>query len=127
MPYNKSGLSDTQSWDAEQFCYLTTAGRSTGNPHTIEIWFALAPDGQTLYMLSGGSGKADWVRNILKNPQVTIRVGERTITGNGRVIEDDEEEVLARKLVVAKYYRREYNPSGGWEATSLPVAFDLTG
>ena len=79
-------------------------------------------------MLSGGRGKADWVRNIRKNPQVNIRVGARTIRGNGRVIENgEEEEVLARKLVIAKYYGREYNPSGGWEAESLPVAFDLIG
>ncbi len=119
-------MSDTQSWAKEQFCYLTTAGRNTGDTHTIEIWFAAAPDEQALYMLSGGRDKADWVRNVRKNPKVTIRVGERTISGNGRVIEDDEEEILARKLVVAKYYGREYTPSGGWEAESLPVAFDLT-
>ena len=119
-------MSDALSWANEQFCYLTTAGRNTGNPHTIEIWFAATPNVQTLYMLSGGGDKADWVRNILKNPQVSIRVGDVTVTGSGRVIEDDEEEVLARKLVIAKYYGREYNPSGGWEATSLPVAFDLT-
>ncbi len=36
----------------EQYCYLTTTGRVTGRPHTIEIWFAL--DGGTLYMLAGG-------------------------------------------------------------------------
>ena len=119
-------MNDTQPWANEQLCYLTTAGRNTGEAHTIEIWFAAAPDEQTLYMLSGGRDKADWVRNILKSPQVTIRAGGRTITGNGRVIEDREEAVLARKLVVAKYYGREYDPSGGWEAESLPVAFDLT-
>jgi hypothetical protein len=27
--------------DASQaFCYLTTTGRVSGRPHTIEIWFA---------------------------------------------------------------------------------------
>jgi hypothetical protein len=26
---------------AEPFCYLTTVGRVSGRPHTIEIWFAL--------------------------------------------------------------------------------------
>ena len=24
---------------AEQFCYLTTTGRTSGEPRTIEIWF----------------------------------------------------------------------------------------
>ncbi len=36
----------------EQFCYLTTTGRKTGRPHTIEIWFGFAND--TFYLLSGG-------------------------------------------------------------------------
>jgi hypothetical protein len=30
----------------EQYCYLTTTGRVTAKPHTIEIWFAL--EGSTL-------------------------------------------------------------------------------
>jgi hypothetical protein len=37
----------------EDFCYLTTVGRVTGRPHTIEIWFAR--EGSTLYMLSGSA------------------------------------------------------------------------
>jgi len=78
-------------------------------------------------MLSGGGGKDDWVRNIQKTPNVTIRVGEETISGDGRVIDDVEEGLVARMLVVAKYYGREYNPSGGWEAESLPIAVELTG
>ena len=38
---------------SEDFCYLTTTGRTSGKPHEIEIWFALR-DG-TLYLLSGGA------------------------------------------------------------------------
>lgn len=26
----------------EKYLYLTTMGRKTGDPHTIELWFALA-------------------------------------------------------------------------------------
>jgi hypothetical protein len=33
----------------ENFCYLTTTGRRSGNPHTIEIWFGL--DGERIFML----------------------------------------------------------------------------
>jgi hypothetical protein len=38
-------------------CYLTTTGRVSGRPHTIEIWFALQD--RTLYVLSG------WRRSAL--------------------------------------------------------------
>ena len=31
----------------ETYCYLTTTGRVTGKPHTIEIWFALEQAGCT--------------------------------------------------------------------------------
>ena len=60
----------------------------SGDPHEIEIWFALA-DG-VAYMLSGGGDRSDWVKNVLANPAVTIRMGDerraciaRTADGSG--------------------------------------------
>jgi hypothetical protein len=41
---------------ALEFCYVTTKGRRSGSPHTIEIWFALRED--TVYVLSGGGTAA---------------------------------------------------------------------
>ena len=35
----------------DDFCYLTTRGRVSGQPHEIEIWFTA--DDDTLYMLAG--------------------------------------------------------------------------
>jgi deazaflavin-dependent oxidoreductase (nitroreductase family) len=61
----------------ENVCYLTTVGRRSGKPHTIEIWFALS-DG-TLYLLSGAGDSADWVRNLRKTSAVRVRVGSRTV------------------------------------------------
>ena len=119
------GVDDIQNLDREQYCYLTTQGRRTGKAHTIEIWFATSPEKPTLYMLSGGRDRADWVKNILHSPDVQVRIGGHTLKGRGRVVQDPAEALTARKLVVAKCYGREYNPAGGWEATSLPVAVDL--
>ena len=58
-----------------QFCYLTTTGRVSGRPHTIEIWFALQD--RTLYLLSGGVDRSDWVRNLIRHPAGTVRLGRR--------------------------------------------------
>ena len=110
---------------SEQFCYLTTIGRITGRPHTIEIWFAASPDSRTIYMLSGGGDRSDWVRNIRRNPHVEVRVAGRLYTGSARIVQDPDEEHRARRLVVAKYYGRTVVHPTGWEATSLPVAIDL--
>ena len=45
---------DADALAALDYCYLTTKGRRSGSPHTIEIWFAL--HGDVVYLLAGGSG-----------------------------------------------------------------------
>ena len=106
----------------EDFCYLTTAGRVTGRPHTIEIWFAT--EGHTLYMLSDGRARSDWVKNLQRNPQVTIRIVDERFDGLARVVEEGEEDELARRLLIAKYERTPGSLSD-WRRTALPVAVDL--
>ncbi len=105
------------------FCYLTTTGRVTGRPHTIEIWFALY--GRTLYMLSGGGANADWVKNLLHTPEVTVRMQGVHFTGRGRIVEQAEEDALARRIVVAKYQPRDSEDLSDWGQTALPVAVNL--
>ena len=114
--------SDLARLAGEDFCYLTTVGRVTGRPHTIEIWFAI--EGQTLYMLSGGRDRSDWVKNLRRNPEVTVRIGDERFDGYARVVEALEEDALARRLLVEKYER---NPGSlsNWRRRALPVAVDL--
>jgi deazaflavin-dependent oxidoreductase (nitroreductase family) len=114
---------DPRSLTDEEFCYLTTVGRVTGRSHEIEIWFAL--EGRTLYMLSGGRDRSDWVRNLHHNPEVTVRIGGERFDGRARVVEDAEEDDLARRLLVEKY-EREPGSLANWRRTALPVAVDLT-
>lgn len=120
MPFNLDLLAD------EAFCYLTTTGRRSGRPHTIEIWFALK--GNTLYMLSGGRDKADWVRNILQHPDVQVRIREIVFKGRARLVRADtdaQEDALAREIVFNKYTARGEEELDDWSHTSLPVAVDL--
>jgi deazaflavin-dependent oxidoreductase (nitroreductase family) len=108
-----------------EFCYLTTTGRRTGARHTIEMWFAL--NGSTLYLLSGDGvhEKSDWVRNLLKDPNVSVRVEGRDIDGTARLIRDEIEDALARRLVVEKYQPGYGEDLSEWRVESLPVAVDL--
>ena len=115
---------DLEQLAADEFCYLTTFGRVTGRRHTIEIWFAI--QGRTLYMLSGGRDRADWVKNIMRNPETTVRIGAREIAGRGRIVEAAAEDALARRIVVEKYQPGHYEDLGSWGQTSLPVAVDLS-
>src|SRR3954471_5240254 len=107
---------------ADDFCYLTTTGRVTGQPHTIEIWFAL--NGRTLYMLSGNHG-SDWVKNLLRRPDIVVRLGERSFAGRARVVSQASEDALARRLVLAKYEPTSGDDLSDWGRTALPVAVDL--
>ncbi|HZS79379.1 MAG TPA: nitroreductase/quinone reductase family protein [Ktedonobacteraceae bacterium] len=111
-----------QQISGEDFCYLTTVGRVTGRPHTIEIWFAI--DKQTLYMLSGGREQADWVKNILRNPAVTIKIRDMMFERQARQVNDAQEDALARRLLVEKYADAE-DDLEEWGRTSLPIAVDL--
>ena len=114
---------DLQDLGREDFCYLTTTGRVTGKPHEIEIWFAIS--GTTLYMLAGGRYDSDWVKNIRKTPEVSVRIGKMQFTGQGRFVDRDDEDALARQIVVAKYQPGYGEDLSSWGRDSLPVAVDL--
>ena len=78
---------------AEPYCYLTTTGRVSGRPHEIEIWFGHAErdGGDLLYLMSGGRDGSDWVKNLLREPAVAVRVGAETYAARARVIPADAE------------------------------------
>jgi deazaflavin-dependent oxidoreductase (nitroreductase family) len=107
----------------EPFAYLTTTGRVTGAPHTIEIWFALR--GMTVYLLSGGGENSDWVSNLRAQAEVTVRIDEIAYRGRARVVELEPEDVLARNLVHAKYAPLHDGDLDHWRDHALPVAIDL--
>ena len=123
---------------ADDFCYLTTVGRKSGNPHEIEIWFAVDDwlghsdhtgiDAPALYMMAGERGRADWVRNLMKTPQVAVRIGGETHQGQARVIDaarEPELDARVRRLLAAKYREwadgQEGRELSGWARTALPV------
>jgi deazaflavin-dependent oxidoreductase (nitroreductase family) len=107
-----------------QNCFLITIGRVTGRPHEIEIWYAARDS--TIYLMSGGRDRADWVKNLQKNPRVRVRIDDRSFTGAAAVIEGSDEEQVAREAVAAKYYGWADGPlPNAWARESLPVAIRL--
>jgi len=92
-----------------QYLYLTTIGRKTGLPREIEIWFT-SLDGR-FYLIAENRERANWVQNILGNPQVTFRVGEQAFSGVGRVIDEASEGDLQTQ--VSERFDRKYGWSEG--------------
>jgi deazaflavin-dependent oxidoreductase (nitroreductase family) len=85
----------------DECCMFTTTGRRSGRPHRIEIWFGVA--GGALYLISGNGPEADWFQNALADPQVTIELGDDTLTGVAARVTDDVERREVGDVMGAKY------------------------
>jgi deazaflavin-dependent oxidoreductase (nitroreductase family) len=104
---------------AADFCYLTTTGRVTGRAHTIEIWFAAS--GGTIYLLSGGGDRSDWVRNLRRDPGVRLRIGDRSWDGTAEVVTAALERQAGAELVFSKYQPGYGGDLTSWRDASLLV------
>ncbi len=116
-------MTSWSQFSSEQYCYLTTTGRVTGHPHRIEIWFAI--DRETLYMLSGGGDRSDWVKNLRRDPAVTVEIGPDTFEGQARLVTDPIEDERARALVHDKYAPGYRGDLTNWRQSALPIAVEV--
>src|SRR6476620_1945899 len=110
---------DVQQWligcAEEPYAYLTTVGRRTGQPHRIEIWFAVE-DGQ-MYVLAGGRERSDWVKNLKAHAQLIVELGDESHIGVAHSLQEGTSaDHLARELLVGKY--REGDNLNEWGRTS---------
>ncbi len=108
----------------EDFCYLTTTGRRSGRQHRIEIWYASAPERDTIYLLSGGRERSDWVRNLMAQPQCTVDIAEVSYRGTARIVTPDTAEDEAARDLVHDKYAHDFDLAS-WRVEALPVAIDL--
>ena len=110
----------------DDHAYLTTAGRRSGAPHEIEIWYERS--GGVLWLLAGGGRTSDWVRNLAADPRCTVRIGPDgpALAATGR-FPTGAEERAARDAVFAKYQPRGHGDLSAWRERSLVVAIDLPG
>ena len=56
--------------DADLVIEMTTTGRTSGEPRTLEIWFHRF---EGRYYISGWPGGRDWYANLLENARFRIR------------------------------------------------------
>jgi len=90
----------------ETFLYLTTIGRKTGTPHTIEIWFVEHED--CYYLCAEHREKSDWVRNIMQDATVSFYISEReedvsSRDGSASIITDEAVLSVLRDKFDQKY------------------------
>lgn len=80
---------------------ITTTGRKSGQPRTKPIWFVY--DQGALYIQSGKDGKTHWYRNLQKNPQTQLKIGQLTLTGKSQFVTDMAEIERVHDLFRSKY------------------------
>lgn len=96
----------------EPYVYVTTTGRVSGLPRRIEIWFVL--HGGMIYIFAEHFGRAHWVKNISKNPRVSIQLGPHERDASARILDEGPDAELwkiTQDLARSKY---------GW-GDGLPV------
>jgi deazaflavin-dependent oxidoreductase (nitroreductase family) len=96
-----------------QVLYLTTIGRRSGVPRTIEIWFTYHAGG--LYLNAERCFAAQWVQNILQQPRVKVRLSDYEFAAQARVLDRQRDGTLWQTVV--ELSRQKY----AW-GEGLPVA-----
>lgn len=87
-----------------EFLYLTTTGRTSGQPHEIEIWYV--PYRGCYYLCAEGRQRANWVQNLIAQPAVRFYVEEQWWDGTARPLaaaSDAPIQQAVSALFVAKY------------------------
>jgi deazaflavin-dependent oxidoreductase (nitroreductase family) len=77
---------------------LTTIGRKSGLPRTVELRF-IYHQGSFYASSSRVKGK-HWCENLLENPAVVITVKGQKVVGLARQVNDDK---LRREILAARY------------------------
>ncbi len=107
------------------YAYLTTTGRTSGEPRRIELWFALDDRGRVLFLAGDGRG-AHWIRNLEVEPSVLLELAGEAYTGRATILTKGPDDSLARRMLAAKYEGwRDGAPMSDWALGSLAVMVDF--
>jgi deazaflavin-dependent oxidoreductase (nitroreductase family) len=78
------------------FALLETVGRRTGRPRQTPVGNGLS--GDTFWLVAAHGSQADYVRNILAEPAVRVKVAGRWRTGVATILPDDDSSARSRQL-----------------------------
>ena len=115
---------DIASVANEKYIYLTTIGRRTGRPHTVELWFAVAQG--NLYLSHEGK-YTDWMKNILSNNRVSFTIKSLNGEGTARIVDGGDAFETGKSALYRKYYgeaRKDVIDDWFSESTVIEIMFD---
>ena len=79
---------------------LETIGRKSGQPRRTPVTNGLV-DG-VFWIVAEHGRRASYVRNIDADPRVRVRIGRRWLTGNARVVPEDDPRERLRQIAASR-------------------------
>jgi deazaflavin-dependent oxidoreductase (nitroreductase family) len=77
---------------------LETRGRTTGKPRRNPVGNGLSDDGRTFWIVAEHGRDAGYVKNIVANPAVRLKIGRRWRTGRAEIVPDDDPQARLRSI-----------------------------
>lgn len=85
---------------------LTTYGRRTSRLRKTGLWYV--QEGRSIYCLSRRGASSQWLKNLKKCPDVSIRIGHTIRPAEGMLVQKESE----HKRILSKFYDK-YRGLGG--------------
>ena len=102
---------------------LTTRGRKSGQPRTVTIWF-VADGPRRVRVQHVAATPAQWYRNLLVDPEVTLDFGTGPIAARAVAISDPDEIQRVLAAVRRRYWTAPLIQWLGRKAT--PIAAEIS-
>ena len=102
---------------------ITTTGRTSGTPRTVEIWFHRI-DGR--YYITGWPGRRAWYANLLEDPRFVITFTRSSNLALAAVAHPITEPALRRRIIDAVFEiegGRAHGEIGEWVESSPIIEF----
>jgi deazaflavin-dependent oxidoreductase (nitroreductase family) len=99
---------------------ITTTGRRTGEPRTLEIWFHRIAG---RYYITGWPGVRGWYANLLDNPRFTVHLKQSATESFEAIARPVTDEVERREILRATFNVEGGTAQGDFESwvTSSPI------
>jgi deazaflavin-dependent oxidoreductase (nitroreductase family) len=78
------------------FALLETTGRHSGQPRLTAVGNGL--DGTVFWLVSEHGTKCDYVKNLIADPHVRVKVGRQWFSGIASVVKDDDAFARRRRI-----------------------------
>jgi deazaflavin-dependent oxidoreductase (nitroreductase family) len=112
---NPNSSSKNNSFDHEQYLYLTTRGRKSGLPREIEIWFTHR---EGRFYLIAEYATSNWVQNLRADPQAQVGVAGQSFAVHARFVAPEAEPELHREI--ARFSTEKYGWGEGTVVELIP-------